>query len=83
MSRPLARGVVALALAGAAFALPGTASAGCYGASGVFGVCTANRSETVTCLYTGGGSCQPVVVTGPLCVYGWFGSTGYYTTAFC
>ncbi|HEX8004552.1 MAG TPA: hypothetical protein VF519_17825 [Mycobacteriales bacterium] len=73
--------LLATAAAGASFAAP--ADAGCYGASGTLVACTKNVPVYSTCLYTGGSTCKPVVVTAPLCVYGAIGSGGYFTTVWC
>lgn len=65
-----------------AFAAPSGATS-CYGASGVLVACTANREVTRQCVYTGGTTCQWVVVNGPLCVGGTIGSSGYFQTVWC
>lgn len=83
MSRSI-RPLLAIALAGAAFAGGGTASAdGCYGVQSTLVACTANREIHRECVYTGGSTCKWVVVSGPLCVYGTIGSTWYFITAWC
>lgn len=83
MSQILARTVAAAALADSAFAGGGAAEAACYGSQNVFVACYQYRPVYSDCIYTGGGSCQPVTVSAPLCVYGTIGSTGQYQTAWC
>ena len=75
-----------LALAGATLAagfLAPSADAGCYGVQGTFVTCTANREVARQCVYTGGGTCQWVVVNAPLCVYGTMGGGGWFQTVWC
>lgn len=75
---------LALAAAASSLALAAPAAdAGCYGASGLFGACPSTVPVYSTCIWTGGTTCTPVVVKAPLCVNGWIGSSGYYTTVWC
>ena len=78
----LARPLAAAALIAGAF-LGGTASANCTGTANTAGVCTANRTVYEDCVYLASGTCTPVSVQGPVCVYGWIGPNLQYITSFC
>ena len=80
----LLRPLLATGLAlGAALAGTGTANA-CYGTQRTITVCTANAVVYSDCVYAGSGPCKPVVVEGPVCVYGTIGDDGtYYYTSAC
>ena len=76
----LRRAAVGALLAGTAVTGAGTASAACVGTQQTATACTANRVVYSDCVYTGSGTCTPVSVVGPVCVYGHIFSAIYQTT---
>jgi hypothetical protein len=72
MSPIVTRSLVAAALAGAAFATAGTASATptCVGTQNQGVICNDRRVVYSDCVYVGSPPCTPVSVSGPVCIYG-------------
>ena len=67
-----------LASVASALAFAAPSDAGCYGASGRAVVCAETYEVTRECVYTGGGTCQWVVVSAPVCVSGTIGGAHFW-----